>query len=129
METSGFVVLLVSIVASRIIGERGYRTLDSDAKLRLMDGFSKTRAYSMIPLLILIAGYWLLVTQTSVDTQYLTFGYFGLLVFYVIVRSTMNQRKLTALEMPADYRRMFTFAQVVSFIGIAWFFFAMFYET
>lgn len=126
MQMSGIVALLVAMVASRIINERGYRTLDPDLKLRLMDGFSKTRSYSMIPLLALIAAYWYLMTQTSVNKQFLNVGYFGLLTIYVVVRSILNQTKLVQLDMPADYRRMFTIAQVVSFLGVAWFFFVTF---
>lgn len=53
MEMSGFVALLAAIVASRFINESGYRKLEPEQKLRLMDGFSRTRAYSMIPLLTL----------------------------------------------------------------------------
>jgi len=69
MQMSGLIVLLVAIVVSRMLSERGYRTLDADAKLRLMDGFSKTRSYSMIPLLVLIGAYWCLMTQTSMNKQ------------------------------------------------------------
>ena len=104
MQMSGFVVLLAAIVASRMISERGYRALDSDEKLRLMDGFSKTRSYSMIPLLILIAAYWYLMTQTSMDKSIVNVAYFGLLIIYVVVRSILNQAKLTQLEMPAGYQ-------------------------
>ncbi|HQX51917.1 MAG TPA: hypothetical protein PLY87_05125 [Planctomycetaceae bacterium] len=82
----------------------------------------------MIPLLILIAAYWYLITQTSLDRQLLNIGYFGLLIVYVVVRSILNQTKLTQLAMPADYRRMFSIGQVVSFLGIAWFFFAVFHD-
>ena len=128
MEMSGFVALLGAIVASRIISERGYRKLDADQKLRLMDGFSTSRAYSMIPLLLLIAAFWFLTSQTDLDKQYLTIGYFGLLAVYVIVCVILNQRKLTQLDLPTGYHRMFTMAQVVSFLGIAWFFFTIFYN-
>ena len=126
MQMSGLVVLLVTMVASRIISERGYRTLDSDTKLRLMDGFSKTRSYSMIPFVILIGTFCYLMTQTSMNKQMLNIAYFGLLIVYVLFQSILNQMKLTQLAMPTDYRQMFTIAQVVSLIGIAWFFFATF---
>lgn len=128
MQMSGFVALLGAIVASRLISERGYRKLDSEQKVRLMDGFSSARAYSMIPLLALIAAFWFLSSQTNVDKQHLAIGYFGLLIVYVIVRAILNQRKLAQLDLPADYNRTFTIAQIVSFLGIAWFFFTMFYE-
>ena len=126
MQMSGFVVFFVAIVVSRIISERGYRTLDSEEKVRLMDGFSKIRSYALIPVLVLVGGYWFLMTQTSVNKQSLSVVYFGLMIVYLIVRCVVNHVKLTQLDLPNDYRRMFTIAQVVSMLGIGWFFFALF---
>jgi hypothetical protein len=128
MQISGFIVLLTGIILSRIINERGYRKLNAEQKIRLMDGFSTTRAYSMIPLLLLIAAFWFLNSETNIDKQILTAGYFGLLLVYIIARVVLNQRKIAELELPGEYTRLFTLAQVVSFIGVAWFFFAMFYR-
>jgi hypothetical protein len=128
MQISGFIVLLTGIILSRTINERGYRKLNAEQKIRLMDGFSTTRAYSMIPLLLLIAAFWFLNSETNIDKQILTAGYFGLLLVYIIARVVLNQRKIAQLELPGEYTRMFTLAQVVSFIGVAWFFFAMFYR-
>ncbi len=126
MQLSGFVVLLIAVVVGRLLNERAYRTLDSEEKLRLMDGFSKTRAYSMLPLLLLIGGYWYLMTQTPLDRLTLNVVYFVLLIIYVVARSVWNQMKLVQLEMPSNYQRKFTITQVVSLLGVAWFFFAMF---
>lgn len=128
MQMSGVVVLLAAIVTSRIISERGYRKLDAEQKIRLMDGFSTARAYAMIPLLLLMAAFWFLITQTNVDKQYLMIGYFGLLIVYIISRVILNQRKIAQLDLPNDYLRTFTIAQVVSLLGIGWFFFTMFYD-
>lgn len=126
MEISGYIALFAALIVSRIISERGYRILSDEEKLRLMDGFSKSRAYSLIPLLGLIAGYWLLTTKTDLDRKMLSTAYFGLLIAFVIVKSLLNQRKMTVLNLPAVYRRYFTIAQVVSLIGVAWFFYTIF---
>ena len=126
MQMSGFVVFFVAIVVSRIINERGYRTLGSEEKVRLMDGFSKIRSYALIPLLALVAGYWFLMTQTSVNKQALSVMYFGLVIVYLVVRCIVNHVKLVQLDLPSDYRRTFTIAQVVSMTGVAWFFFVLF---
>jgi len=126
MQISGFIVLLTGIILSRIINERGYRKLNAEQKIRLMDGFSTTRAYTMIPLLLLIAAFWFLNSETNIDKQILTAGYFGLLLVYIIARVVLNQRKIAQLELPGEYTRLFTLAHVVSFIGVAWVFFAMF---
>ena len=128
MEISGFVALFAAIILSRIIGERGYRRLSDDEKLRLMDGFSKARAYALIPLLILIGVYWLLLTKTGIDRNLLTIFYFALLIGWVLLRTVLNQRKLAALDLPPAYRRTFTVAQVISLLGLAWFFYAIFGE-
>ncbi|MFC1759320.1 hypothetical protein ACFL2H_11230 [Planctomycetota bacterium] len=126
MQVSGFIALIFAIVVSRFISERAYRELDSDQKLRLMDGFSSTRMYSMVPLLILVAAFWYLATKTELDKSLITTAYFGLLIVYVVVRTILNQRKLLALEMPDPYRRMFMAAQAVSLVGVAWFFYTIF---
>lgn len=126
MQISGFIALLAAIGVSRFISERGYRGLDSEQKLRLMDGFSSTRMYSMIPLLVLVAGFWYLTAETEISKQLVTTAYFGLLIVYVVARTILNQRKLLSLEMPPEYRRTFMIAQAVSLVGVAWFFFTVF---
>ena len=126
MEISGFIALFAAIIVSRIINERGYRLLSDEEKLRLMDGFSKARAYALIPLLVLIGGYWLLLTKTDIDGNLLTIGYFVLLIAWVLLRTVLNQRKLSALDLSSDYKRYYMIAQVISLIGLAWFFYAIF---
>lgn len=126
MQASGFIALIAAIVVSRMISERAYRKLDSDQKLRLMDGFSSTRMYSMVPVLILVAAFWYLTTKTEIDKSLITTAYFGLLIAYIVIRTILNQRKLLSLEMPAEYRRMFMTAQAVSLVGVAWFFYTIF---
>lgn len=125
MQISGFIALLAAVIVSRFISERGYRGLNSNQKLRLMDGFSSTRMYSMIPLLALVAGFWYLMTKTDIDKQLVTTAYFGLLLVYVVVLAILNQRRLRTLEMPPEYRRIFMFAQAVTLVGVAWFFFTV----
>ncbi|MGB7343703.1 MAG: hypothetical protein WBD20_05800 [Pirellulaceae bacterium] len=126
MQASGFIALIAAIIVSRFISERAYRELDSDQKLRLMDGFSSTRMYSMIPLLVLVGAFWYLMTKTDINKSTITFAYFGLLIVYVVVRTILNQCKLVMLEMPARYQRTFMIAQAVSLVGVAWFFYTMF---
>ena len=126
MEISGYIALIAAIIVSRIINERGYRVLSDEEKIRLMDGFSKTRAYSLIPLLVLIVGYYVLITKTALNKGVLSIGYFGLLIAFVAIRSVMNHKKMKTLDLPDSYRRMFTLSQVVSLVGLAWFFYALF---
>lgn len=113
------------MAVSRIINERGMRRLTPEQKLRLLDGFSAARAYSLIPLLVLVGAFWLLSSRPEVNKQYLAIGYFSLLILFVITRVFLNQRKMGQLDLPQDYRRLFSLSQVVSCLGVAWFFFVM----
>jgi hypothetical protein len=124
MNPSGFIVLIATIIASRIINERGYRHLSAEEKVRLMDGFSKARAYAMIPAFIVIGGYFILIKNTDLDRGILTMAYFGLLILYVIVRTILNHKKMSELDMPERYRKMFSLSQIISLIGVAWFFYS-----
>lgn len=125
MAVSGYIALMLAIVASRIINERGYRILSAEEKLRLMDGFSSARAYSLIPLVILICVFAFLLTQTALDKSIVTGGYFTVLVVYVVLRSVWSHRKMKSLLMPATYRRYFTISQLLALLGTAWFFFTI----
>ncbi len=125
---SGLVAFLATIVVSRFINESGYRKLSNDEKLRLMDGFSSTRAYSMIPLFVLVGAYWFLMSQTEIDRNLISAAYFGLAITYIVVQIFLVQWKLAQLEMPIHYRKTFTLAQVVYVCGIAWMFFTIFHR-
>jgi hypothetical protein len=51
---------------------------------------------------------------------------FGLLIAFVILRSVMNHKKMKTLDLPDSYRRMFLISQVISLVGVAWFFYALY---
>lgn len=125
MEISGYIVLLCAVVLSRYLTETSFRALDDQDKLRLMNGFSRSRAFGLVPILIIIGLYFYLIRNSEFDRDLITVAYFATLALYVLVRLVMNQRKLTALAMPPAYRRGFLFAQLISFIGVAWCFFAI----
>lgn len=126
MQISGFIALFAAIIGSKIINERAFRALADDEKLRLMDGFSKTRAYALIPLFVIIGLYFLLITQTNLDKGLMLISYFSLLLVFVVIRTAMNHKKLVNLQMPIAYRRLFALSQVLSLVGMAWFFYTFF---
>jgi TRAP-type uncharacterized transport system fused permease subunit len=123
MQASGIVALLVGIIASRMVNERGYQALTSDEKLRLMDGFSKTRKYSLIPLVVLIGLFYVFMSHTSINHGVLIPSVFTVLILYIIIMAVFNQRKLQSLEISPTYRRHFLLSQTLSVLGVAWFFF------
>ena len=126
MQFSGIIALLVAMLVSRFINERGYRTLEPDQKLRLMDGFSSTRMVSMIPLLVMIIIFWFLMTNTNIDKRLLAISTSVLVLVYILIRTILNYRKLITLDMPNEYRRYFMLAQIITLVGVSWFFAGLF---
>ncbi len=125
MQVSGYIVLLLTIILSRILNERALRELTAEEKVRLLDGFASARAYSLIPLVVLVGGYWLLLSQTKIDGRFLSFAYFGLIIVWIVVRTYLNQSKLRELQMPASYRQRLMISQSISLGGCAWFCFTL----
>ncbi|MFC4994761.1 hypothetical protein [Rubritalea tangerina] len=126
MQTSGFIALLGAIFISRLLNEKAYKSLSDEEKLRLMDGFSSNRTYSMIPLIVLIGAYFLLMKVEAVDKGILSLTYFLLLAVFIITRIVFNQRKLTSLNLPDSYKSKFKLSQIISLVGVAWFFYTIF---
>ncbi len=50
VSIAGMVVFMVLLISSRIIGERALSRLTKEEKLRLLEGFSRHRAYMLIPM-------------------------------------------------------------------------------
>ncbi len=117
---SGVVLMLVSIAVSRLLHERGYRQLTPEEKLRLMDGFSATRAYSIIPLMIGLGVYWVLSNQPGINQRALGTGFVVAFAAYIVLRLYFNYRKIVALEMPPHYRSAYVSSQGIALAGVAW---------
>jgi len=125
MEMSGLPVLLGAMIASRVIRERGYKQLTNEEKVELMDAFSNARMLSLAPLLVLIGGFWLLRSHTSIAPWALNAGYFILLFAYCLGLTWLYNAKVAKLNVSEKFRLNFTLSQVVSGVGVAWFFFTV----
>jgi hypothetical protein len=123
--TSGIIAVLASMIMSSFINERAFRVLSAEQKVRLMDGFSNYRKLAMIPLTILIAAFYLLATQTTIDRQSLFVAYFASLTIYVICSNITIHRKMKSLQMPSEYVYYFSIGQIVSVAGTGWFFYVV----
>jgi hypothetical protein len=115
----GMVVFFACAIISRMLGEQAYRRLTNDEKLRLVDGFSRERMFSMIPIVVMLGAFFLLQTQSNWDQRWVGIGFFGLLIVYSLVKGIMQRSRLVQLEMPAAYRRRFFFAQGIAYFGMA----------
>lgn len=108
----GFGLFLVVVVGTRIAQERALRRLDTEAKGRLVEGFSSFRLASLIPLAAIAALY---LTMSSMDaiTQTTLLGIIlpATLVFGVGMQ-LLVYRKLRTMNVDAGYLRVYTICRV-----------------
>lgn len=100
-------LVIIPIFISRILLERGMKTLDDAAKIRLLDGFSKQRkitSYIMLAILII----YLLLLKFFSDYALLIVGVFGMLfMLYFVMSRILNYRKVEALGASEHYLKMY----------------------
>lgn len=124
MEISGYIALLLAFLVGRIANERGLHYLNDKEKVRLLDGFSKARSYGTLPVLVLVAIYFLLLSQTHLSRSVLTICYFVFLIGIIVARTILSHKKFKMLEIPTSYQKCFLIGQLISLAGLAWFFYA-----
>lgn len=122
----GIGIFIVTIIASRIISERAMKELTIDEKAKLIDAFSGMRAYSLIPLSIIICGYFLIMRYTDINRVVLSVVYFSLIILFIIISNIYVYKKLSKLNFPATYLKTHVFSKLISFIGIGIFFYVIF---
>lgn len=111
LTMAALAVFVLLTIASRSLQARALRALSPEEKVRLIDGFSGRAAQRYLPLLGLIGALWWLTTATDVPHERVMVGYLGAVVLYALVRGVLIQRRMAALDLPADYRRNFLAAQ------------------
>ena len=126
--TYGLIAILIGIIVSRYISEKGYATLSDAEKTRLMDGFSQHRKVSLIPLALFVVIYLGAVRLFPQLHRDLTHILLGGTVVYMTSVSVWMKRKLGTLELPASYIRTFLWARGISFVGVLVLFGSLFWE-
>ena len=109
----GVGALFCTLAANRFLGERNYKTLSPDDKVKLVDQFSSHRSLATyIPLALM--GLVILIGRTNPDVfRWL----FPLAVFAVLAVSIILQviilRRLDTLDLPVDFVSRFRFQSIV----------------
>jgi hypothetical protein len=113
----GLAAFFVGMIASRILSERALRLLTPDEKLRLLDSFSRLRAFGSIPLVLLV---FIFFSITSFPPQFVMPGFLGawaLFAGFVAWQHYFVHRRLRELAISESYRAAFSRAQWVSRSG------------
>jgi len=109
---------MASILLSRLISEKALKLLSDEQKIKLIEAFSHTRKYNMLPLIILFTAYILAMKlfplyQLSIISATLT-----LFIFFFVVRGKFVLKKLNDLNFPDQYIKKIKLAKWISYLGL-----------
>lgn len=122
---TGFIILLVSVVISRIITAKALKSLSTEKKADMIDKFSSFSAYGMIPIVIIICVYLLLSRYTAIDPNTMMWVYFGILLLLITITQIYTFKKLKEMDLDSGYMRRYITAKVISTSGFAVFMLAV----
>jgi len=122
----GIASFLTGVIISRIIIEKAMKTLSQEEKARLIDGFTGTRTYGFIPVLVAILIFIGLNRYSDFNKQTILYAYTVLLSFVIVGMQIFVIRKLTKLEFPKSYIKKYNFSRVIYFLGLGGFIWSLF---
>lgn len=119
----GLGVLIVTTMLGRTVKERGMKTLSHEQLGFVMASFSKMRMVGMYVLLGIVGLYLSLGYLGKLDDLESmgispTFGYFLLLILYILINQGLGIAKLRKMELPAAYLRSVYIGAALQLLGL-----------
>ena len=119
----GLGVLIVTTMLGRTVKERGMKTLSHEQLGFVMASFSKMRMVGMYVLLGIVGLYLSLGYLGKLDDLESmgispTFGYFLLLILYILINQGLGIAKLRKMELPAVYLRSVYIGAALQLLGL-----------
>ena len=114
-----FLILIVTIVISRIVGERALKQLSTEEKGRLLESFSSYRLYNTYVSLALVVAYFVLADYVWQSSA--TLALIFIILFFAIsgTISVLSYRKLKSLNLPDSYTNSYLLRVGIQYIGLA----------
>jgi len=111
------VIFVVTILLSRYINSKAIKKLSMEKKAKLIDTFSGFSVWSIVPLLVIIGGFYFAVDYMG---NYLLYLALLLLVssVYVIGLQVYIYKKLKNMDYPMSYIKQYILSVVVRFVGL-----------
>jgi len=126
-STIGLFGFILCLIASRYLAEQAFRSLPQDQKLILMDGFSATRAFaSLLLILAVMFGLPKIVPNSPFIGLYCGFA---LLIIYVIGMHVYVVSRLRKLGVDENYQRSYLVSRHVSHLGVLCLFGSLLYDA
>jgi hypothetical protein len=113
---AAFLLWCGAIAVSRAIGVRAIKLLNQSQKLKLLRSFGIFAVLGLLPLPLITAFFWYLLTRQKTETL-LIYAYFGTLLLYFLVFGTFILHRLRKLSLPAAYVQQATAGITVQYLG------------
>nr|MBO2514252.1 hypothetical protein [Gammaproteobacteria bacterium] len=84
----------------------------------MVDAFRQQRAYGLIPIVAMLAAFYLLLGYTSAPVLLVNAIYWAGLVAYLAWSHWFTRMRLARLDLPRPYLRQFGVARAVQYLGI-----------
>ncbi len=114
-----FLILIVSVVVSRIVSERALKQLSTEEKGTLLESFSSYRLYNTVVILGLVVAY--IAATNYYPRSYSTLTLIFIILFFTIsgTVSVLSYQKLRNLNMPSGYIKSFLISLTIQYAGVA----------
>lgn len=112
------IIFILSIVAARIINERGLKLLSTEEKGLLVQALLALSKYQLIFLALIIGLYFLVTKLFPENMSYIMAAYFSLLIILMFVHGVAISKKLQQYAIPKSYTRTYILSTFVKTGGM-----------
>jgi len=111
------VIFVLTILLSRYINSKAIKKLSMEKKAELIDTFSGFSVWSIVPLLVIIGGFYFAIDYMG---NYLLYLVLLLLVsgVYVVALQVYIYKKLKNMDYPMSYIKQYILSVVVRFVCV-----------
>lgn len=120
------IFLFAMIYLSRMITEKANKKLDTEKKAELVDLFSKQRMYSILVMIVLMVGFYILTQKSFLEGFIAHIIALSLLFGYISTSNILNYRKLKQNNFPDFYLQAYMFSAAINLGGFVAFYTAMY---
>jgi hypothetical protein len=128
MVTTAFIVLLLCFAVSRLITSRSVSALSVEQKAMLVDVSASKRPWFFVALAALLV-VWALASANFGHRDWLFVAFVIVLLVLSIPMLTLRLRRLSALGLPAAYKRGARLSSVIVMLGLVILLGAMVYNV
>ncbi len=118
----GFVGFIVALFTGRWINERALNKLEKGQRSDLLTGLSKYRLLSLAGVIIIVVGYFVIISVAAESDKSAFPVFAGILIFYMLAGTGYVYWKLKSLKISEDYINAYMLSTSVQYVGLILYF-------